>query len=59
MNIFEESYLEDLSKKDFEMLSKNKYLVDKNLKVEEVKHGIILPPEKYKVKIAKFASIYD
>lgn len=52
MNIFEESYLEDLSKNDFEMLSKNKYLVDKNLKVEEVKHGIILPPEKYKVKIA-------
>lgn len=51
MNIIETDYLEDLSKKDVVELSQRIYLNRKELKVEEVSKGIVLPPQKLKTKI--------
>lgn len=46
MNIIEVNYLEDLSKKDVVDLSQKHFLNSKELRVEEVAQGIILPPQK-------------
>lgn len=51
MNIIEEKYLEDLSRDDFVKLMQKQYFSEKNLQVESVKNGIVLPPQKFKTKI--------
>ncbi|WP_024344735.1 glycosyltransferase family 61 protein [Streptococcus equinus] len=51
MNLIELDYLEELSKYDFEKLSKKNYLADKKLRVEEVSNGFVLPPKKLESRI--------
>jgi putative transferase len=52
MNKFEEKYQEDLSKKDFEKLINKSYLSEKELQVEYVKRGIVLPPKALETKLS-------
>ncbi len=52
MNKYEERYQEDLSKNDFEKLINRRYLSDKELQVEYVKKGTVLPPKVFEMKLS-------
>lgn len=52
MNKYEERYQENLSKNDFYKLINKSYLSDKELQVQQVKAGIVLPPKAFETKLS-------
>lgn len=59
MNISDGKYQEDLTKQDFIELGQKEYLSDKELSVQNVVDGIILPPRYFKSKILNKLGMQD
>lgn len=59
MNIYNENYLEDLSRNDFIELSNINYCLNKKLEITGIKNGIILPPRHIKSKLFNMLGIQE